>query len=153
MDGWMDGWIGYVSYTWRHAVLAAIGFWRQRKLSYIPGLSSRRVDRSLMGMAAVFALYAFFAGLVVPSAPFFPASILNYAAFKDAVGIPAQFFRAVCALLMAYLITGILHIFNVESQNRLEKANALVSAHFYSLSVQMAGFLAADTLATSGGWH
>jgi hypothetical protein len=83
-------------------VLTAIGFWRQRKLSYIQGLSSRRVDRSLMGMAAVFALYAFFAGLVVPRAPFFPASVLNYAMFKDAVGIPVQLFRAACALLMAY---------------------------------------------------
>jgi len=105
-------------------VLTAIGFWRQRKLSYIQGLSSRRVDRSLMGMAAVFALYAFFTGLVVPSGLFFPASVLNYATFKDAVGIPVQLFRAACALLMAYFITGILNIFDLESENRLEKANA-----------------------------
>src|SRR5712664_2502563 len=77
-----------------------------------------------MGMAAVFALYAFFAGLVVPRAPFFPASVLNYATFKDAVGIPVQLFRAACALLMAYFITGILNIFDLESENRLEKANA-----------------------------
>jgi hypothetical protein len=105
-------------------VLTAIGFWRQRKLSYIQGLSSRQVDRSLMGMAAVFALYAFFTGLVVPSGLFFPASVLNYAAFKDAVGIPVQIFRAACALLMAYFITGILNIFDLESENRLEKANA-----------------------------
>jgi hypothetical protein len=108
-------------------VLTAIGFWRQRKLSYIQGLSSRRVDRSLMGMAAVFALYAFFAGLVVPRAPFFPASVLNYATFKDAVGIPVQLFRAACALLMAYFITGILNVFDLESENRLEKANAELS--------------------------
>ena len=81
------------------AILAAIGFWQQRKLSDIQGLSSYRVDRSLMGMAAVFALYAFLAGLVVPSAPFFPASVLNYATFKDAVGIPVQLFRGACALL------------------------------------------------------
>src|SRR5712664_4491612 len=77
-----------------------------------------------MGMAAVFALYAFFAGLVVPRAPFFPASVLNYATFKDAVGIPVQLFRAACALLMAYFITSILNIFDLESENRLEKANA-----------------------------
>ena len=63
-------------------VLTAIGFWRQRKLSYIQGLGSGQVDRSLMGMAAVFALYAFFAGLVVPRAPFFPASVLNYTTFQ-----------------------------------------------------------------------
>jgi signal transduction histidine kinase len=109
------------------AVLTALGFWRQRKLSYIQGLSSRHLDRSLIGMAAVFALYAFFAGLVVPRAPFFLASILNYATFKDAVGIPVQLFRAACALPMAYFITGILNVFNLESQSRLEKANAELS--------------------------
>jgi signal transduction histidine kinase/CheY-like chemotaxis protein len=106
------------------AILAAIGFWQQRKSSDIQGLSSYRVDRSLMGMAAVFALYAFFAGLVVPSAPFFPASVLNYATFKDAAGLPVQLFRAACALLAAHFITGILSIFNLESRSRLEKANA-----------------------------
>src|ERR1700730_15429101 len=109
------------------AILTAIGFWRQRKFSDIQGLSSYQVDRSLMGMAAVFVLYAFFAGLVVPSAPFFPASVLNYATFKDAVGIPVQLFRTACALLMAHFITGILNMFNLESQNRLEKTNAELS--------------------------
>src|SRR5580704_17834852 len=109
------------------AILAAIGFWQQRKLSDIQGLNSDRVDRSLMVMAAVFAAYAFFAGLVVPKAPFFPASVLNYATFKDAVGIPVQVFRTACALLAAHFITGILNIFNLESQSRLEKANAGLS--------------------------
>jgi two-component system sensor histidine kinase/response regulator len=74
-------------------------------------------------MAAVFAFYAFFAGLVVPSGPFFPASVLNYATFKDVVGFPVQLFRAACALLAAHFITGILNIFRLESESRLEKAN------------------------------
>jgi signal transduction histidine kinase/CheY-like chemotaxis protein/HPt (histidine-containing phosphotransfer) domain-containing protein len=105
------------------ATLAAIGFWRQRKSSDIQCLSSCHVERSLMAMAATFALYAFFAGLVVPGAPFFPASVLNYATFQDAVGIPVQLFRAACALLAAYFISGLLNIFNLESQTRLKKVN------------------------------
>jgi methyl-accepting chemotaxis protein len=109
------------------AILTAIGFWQQRKLSDIQSLSSYRVDRSLVGMVAVFALYAFFAGLVVPRASFFPASVFNYATFENAVGIPVQVFRAACALLAAYFITGILNIFNLESKSRLEKANAELS--------------------------
>jgi hypothetical protein len=109
------------------AILAAIGFWQQRKSPEIQGLSSYHVDRSLMGMAAIFALYAFFAGLVVPRAPFVPASVLNYATFKDAVGIPVQIFRMACALLAAHFITGILNIFNLESEGRLEKGNAGLS--------------------------
>jgi signal transduction histidine kinase/CheY-like chemotaxis protein len=109
------------------AILTASGFWRQRKLSGIQGFSANHVDRSLLAMATVFALYAFFAGLVVPTASFFPASILNYATFKDVVGIPIQLFRTVCALLAAYFISGILNIFNLESQSRLERVNAELS--------------------------
>jgi signal transduction histidine kinase/CheY-like chemotaxis protein len=109
------------------AILTAIGFWQQRKSPEIQRLNSYHVDRSLMGMASIFALYAFFAGLLVPSAPFFPASVLNYATFKNAVGIPVQIFRMACALLAAHFITGILNIFNLESQSRLEKANAGLS--------------------------
>jgi signal transduction histidine kinase len=106
------------------AVLTSIGFWRQRKLSDIQGLSSNQVDRSLMAMAAVFGVYAFLAGLLVPGAPFFPASVLNYATFEDTVGVPVQFFRTACALLAAYFIAGILNIFDFESKSRLEKINA-----------------------------
>src|ERR1700676_4758369 len=109
------------------ALLTAIGFWQQRKLSDIQGLSVNQVDRSLMGMAVAFTLYAFFAGLVVPSGPFFPASVFNSATFKDVVGLPVQLFRAACALPMAYFITGILNIFKLESRSRLEKANAELS--------------------------
>jgi len=109
------------------AIFAAVGFWQQRKSPEIQNLGSYHVDRSLIGMAAIFALYAFFSGLLVPSGPFFPASVLNYATFKDAVGIPVQIFRMACALLAAHFITGILNIFNLESQSRLEKANAGLS--------------------------
>ena len=109
------------------AILAAIGFWQHLKSSDIRGLSSYPVDRSLMGMATVFAFYAFFAGLVVPGGPFFPASVLNYATFKDVVGFPVQLFRAACALLAAHFITGILNIFRLESEGRLEKANVGLS--------------------------
>jgi signal transduction histidine kinase/DNA-binding response OmpR family regulator len=119
------------------AILTAIGFWRQRNLSDVQGLSSYHVDRSLMAMAAVFALYAFFAGLVVPGAPFFPSSVLNYATFKDAVGIPVQLFRAACALLAAYFISGILNIFNLESQTRLEKVNADLSQNNEQLEARV----------------
>jgi signal transduction histidine kinase/CheY-like chemotaxis protein len=119
------------------AILTAIGFWQQRKLSDIQGLSSNRVDRSLMAMAAVFGLYAFLAGLVVPSAHFFPASILNYTTLKDAVGIPVQLFRAACALLAAYFISGILNIFNLESQTRLVKVNAELSQNNEQLETKV----------------
>jgi hypothetical protein len=73
-------------------VLAAIGFWRQRKLSYTEGLNFRQADRSLMGMAAVFAVYAFFAGLVVPSAPFSQHQYLITRRSRTPSGFPSRFF-------------------------------------------------------------
>jgi signal transduction histidine kinase len=109
------------------ATLASIGFLRQRRLSDIQGLNSNQVDRSLMAMAAVFAIYAVLAGLLVPMAPFFPASVLNYATFEDTVGIPVQLFRTACALLAAYFAASLLNIFNLESKSRLKKINAELS--------------------------
>jgi two-component system sensor histidine kinase/response regulator len=109
------------------AILTAIGFWKQRHLSDIQSLSSYHVDRSLIAMAAIFAFYALFAGLVVPSTSFFPASLLNYETFRGGTGIPVQLFRMGCALLAAYFIAGILNIFNLESQRRLEKLNSELS--------------------------
>jgi hypothetical protein len=109
------------------AILAAIGFWKQRKLSDIQSLSSYHVDRNLIAMAVIFAFYALFAGLVVPSTSFFPASLLNYETFRGGVGIPVQLFRMGCALLAAYFIAGILNIFNLESQSRLQKLNSELS--------------------------
>jgi signal transduction histidine kinase/CheY-like chemotaxis protein len=130
VSGFSDPWLLLSQILMRYllgfpgATLTAIGFWRQRKLSEIQGFSFDHMDRSLMGMATVFALYAFFAGLIVPAAPFFLASVLNYATFQEAAGIPVQFIRAACALLAAYFITSILNIFNLESEGRLAKANA-----------------------------
>src|SRR5260370_16708447 len=109
------------------ATLVAIGFWEQKKLFRAQALSLHRVDRSLMLMAAAFALYAVLAGLVVPKGSFFPASVLNYATFIDAIKIPVQIFRAACALLAAYSISGILNIFDRESKSRLEKINTELS--------------------------
>jgi signal transduction histidine kinase/CheY-like chemotaxis protein len=109
------------------AVLSAVGIWHYRRSSEIQSLRSPQVDRSLRGMAVVFACYAVFAGLVVPGAAFFPASVLNYATFLGAVGVPIQIGRAACALASAYYVIGILNIFNLESQSRLERANAALS--------------------------
>jgi heavy metal sensor kinase len=91
------------------AILAAVGFWKQRKLSDIKSLNSYHVDRSLTAMAVIFAFYALFAGLVVPGTSFFPASLLNYETFRGGLGIPVQLFRMGCALLAAYFIADMLN--------------------------------------------
>jgi signal transduction histidine kinase/DNA-binding response OmpR family regulator len=109
------------------ATLTAVGVWQYRRSPEIRHLGSPRVDRNLTGMAVAFGLYAVCAGLVVPAAAVFPASVLNYATFLGAVGFPIQLARAACALAAARYVIGILHIFNLESRIRLERANAALS--------------------------
>jgi hypothetical protein len=70
-----------------------------------------------------FLCYGFFAGIVVPAAGFFPASIINYAVFLDKVGVPVQLFRTLCAVALAYSVTRILSIFEWETIDSLRRAH------------------------------
>jgi diguanylate cyclase (GGDEF)-like protein len=54
--------------------------------------------------AAGFALYAGAAGLVVPEAPFWPASLLNYGSFSRVIDMPVQFVRGLLACSIAFSI-------------------------------------------------
>lgn len=49
------------------------------------------------------AAYAVSAGLVVPKAPFFPASIVNHDSFMQVTGLPVQLVRCIIACLIACL--------------------------------------------------
>jgi two-component system sensor histidine kinase/response regulator len=51
--------------------------------------------------AVVMALYAVAAGVIVPKAPFFPASLLNHESFFNITDIPIQLVRGVLAVLLA----------------------------------------------------
>jgi signal transduction histidine kinase/CheY-like chemotaxis protein len=104
------------------SILAAIGFAKHGRLSRSDSISDRKIRRSMLGMAACFAVYSFLAGCVVPAASFFPASALNYTTFFQTIGIPVQIFRAGCAICAAFLVHGVLSIFTLESKTRLEDA-------------------------------
>ncbi len=104
------------------SVFAAAGFAEHASVSQNGDSSNPKIRRSMMGMACCFAAYSFLAGWVVPSASFFPASVLNYKTFIDVVGIPVQFFRAACAVCAAFLINGVLSVFTIEYKTKLQGA-------------------------------
>ena len=54
-----------------------------------------------------FALYAICAGLIVPAASFWPASVLNYGSFQNVTGLPIQLVRGLLACWMAFSIWAI----------------------------------------------
>jgi len=82
-----------------------------------------QLNRMMKVTVGSFLFYGFFSGMIVPDAWFFPASIFNYTAFIERVGIPIQFFRTFCAASMAYAVTRILSIFEWETIDSLREAH------------------------------
>jgi len=80
--------------------------------------------RDCAWLAGIFAANAFFAGLIVPPQPFFPASLLNIVTYTATVGVPPQAFRAVAAVGIAYFVVRILRVFDYQRRLDLERANA-----------------------------
>jgi PAS domain S-box-containing protein/putative nucleotidyltransferase with HDIG domain len=81
------------------------------------------VKRYLKISASAFLAYGLFAGLIVPQADFFPASILNYPTFSALTGIPVQVFRAFCAAIIAYSMIRVLAVFDWEIKVSLRDSN------------------------------
>ncbi|XSG81417.1 MAG: sensor domain-containing diguanylate cyclase [Methyloligella sp. ZOD6] len=59
------------------------------------------------GTAIGFVLYGVMAGMIVPEAPIWPASVLNYAWFTDLTGLPIQLVRGLLACWMSFAIWSI----------------------------------------------
>jgi PAS domain S-box-containing protein len=78
--------------------------------------------RLLKTSAGAFFFYAIFAGLVVPFAGFFPASVINYSLFTKVLGTPVQVFRTACALTVMYSMVSLLRIFERETKTALRES-------------------------------
>jgi diguanylate cyclase (GGDEF)-like protein/PAS domain S-box-containing protein len=76
--------------------------------------------------AIAFIAYGLAGGLVVPRADSGLAAWLNHDTFREAVGIPVQLMRAICAVLITFAVGHILRVFHLE--NGLALRNALRDA-------------------------
>jgi signal transduction histidine kinase/DNA-binding response OmpR family regulator len=103
------------------SLLVAAGFFRQSQSREIKKINSSAVLRNMRGMAVVFFVYALLAGVIVPKAPFPPATFINYTSFENMFGLPVQIFRAAFSVLAAWFIMGILNAFSAISYGELEK--------------------------------
>ena len=114
-----DVWLRYLLYL-PGSLLAAAGFWLEgRRLA---GLSYPQIAGDCRWTAWAFVGNAIMAGLVVPPASMFPASVLNYDRFLSVVGVPPQLFRAGIAALIAVLTLRVLRVFEQEASRRLAQA-------------------------------
>ncbi len=106
------------------SLLTAIGFCRKSGFADVARLDDGRIRRAMLGIAVCFAAYAVLAGVIVPRALYFPASVLNYESFMNFTGAPVQLWRAVCAICAAFLIMPVMRLFTRESRYALEAAVA-----------------------------
>jgi signal transduction histidine kinase len=122
-----DGWARYFLCL-PGALLACAGLLRQAgQMRY---LHLPRIPGYLTGAAIAFAVYALAGGLIVPTAPLFPANLLNYALLDRTVHIPAPVFRSLCGLAMAFFTVRSLEVFRVEMERRIaemEQAHLLAA--------------------------
>ncbi|MDO8672935.1 MAG: sensor histidine kinase, partial [Dehalococcoidia bacterium] len=112
-------------------ILSAVALLSQRPILKAMGLNS--AARDCVGGAAALGLKGVASGLIVSSASFFPASVLNYSWFVETVGLPVAVFRALAAVFITYFILRVMHHFEVRRQQERE----YVSYQLKRLSIQV----------------
>lgn len=85
-------------------------------------LGFTRIRPHLCGAAWSFFLYAVIAGVLVPPAPFLPASLINRQLLSSGLGFPPPIARALAGILIAYFVIRSLKMFEVEMRRRLEES-------------------------------
>lgn len=106
-------------------ILTAFAFYI--RLEDLKDVHLQRVKLSLKILIVTFLLYAFSAGLIVPDAPYPPASIFNYSNFKDTFGFPIQLLRTVLAIVSMIAVIEVLNIFSLEADLKLKKLASIDS--------------------------
>jgi len=112
-----DGWSRYLL-AFPGAILAHLGLLRQARQMRDRDLLP--IARYLRGAAVAFSVYALVGGIIVPTAPVFPANLLNYALLDRTIQLPAPVFRSLCGMAMAFFMVRSLEVFQVETDRRLE---------------------------------
>jgi signal transduction histidine kinase len=103
------------------SVLAALALLAERPRFVALGV--RSTAGYCVAAAAAFAANAVVTGLVVPPAPYFPASFMNFASFSRFTGISPQIISAGAAVVVAYCVVQILSVFEVERSRQLARAD------------------------------
>ncbi len=94
-------------------------------------------ETNLKIAAYAFLFYTVFTGMIVPEAPFFPASFFNYRTFLSTTGIPVEIFRAVSVLAITYAMTRLLHAFEVEQTQSMKRVNEELEARVAARTAEL----------------
>jgi signal transduction histidine kinase len=102
------------------SLLSAYGILKQK--DDLLSLEQPQIIRHLRWTAAMFVLYALFAGLIVPKATFFPANWLNIQNLFQLTGFPVAVYRAVICTVIAYFVIRLTAVFSYEYSQQLADA-------------------------------
>jgi signal transduction histidine kinase len=122
----MDAWRAIANALSRYFIclpaglIAAYGLRQQTNRRIVP-LNVPVIVQNLRFAGISMAVYGILAGAIPPAVPFFPGTILNLQTFTEFVGIPVLVFRSLIALVMTVTIINGLEIFDLETQQRIEK--------------------------------
>lgn len=141
----IDIWSRYLLYL-PGSILAGIGFIRQWKVQKVLGFKD--VSRLMLGAGMAFLFEAFVVGLIVPAAPYGPASYYNYdrvvnnafagesssqleafglTAWLDyervleTTGLPIQFWRLLSAIAVTFFVVRGLDVFDTIQKRQLKE--------------------------------
>lgn len=104
------------------ASIAAVGLLSQ--VSVLQSMRMPQIARYAGWGGVAFLCLAFASGLIVPPAPYPPASVLNYAEFAERTGVPPQILWALIAIAIAFFIIRMLNLFEIERRRQLDAVEA-----------------------------
>lgn len=125
-DFWTTGtiWARYLL-CFPGGILVSSGLFLYYKLE-IKILNPLGVKKYFNLICVSFFFYGILGGLIVPKGLFFPSNYINTDSFANMIHIPVQLFRALCAITVAWGVSGILKIFNWEIRTKLEEAQLML---------------------------
>ncbi|WP_366922078.1 sensor histidine kinase [Metallumcola ferriviriculae] len=115
-----ESWSRYIL-AFPGGILAAYGLALQ--VHDVKKIGDRSVLTNLFGAIAALLFFAFFSGLVIPQNVGGLSRVLNAATFKAGVGLPVEFFRTGTAFMIAWCITSMLSVFELEKQRQLDESH------------------------------
>ncbi|WP_374256615.1 response regulator [Aquabacterium sp.] len=117
-------WSRYV-YGGTASLFTGLGFLAYCRHRIQPSLESedfRIIWRGCVSTGLAFVAYALLGGWIVPAADWGLPAHFNQDTFLAATGVPVQWFRAGCAVIIAVAVTFILRVFHVERAEHLSNA-------------------------------
>lgn len=120
----IQNWHGFATALTRYilcipaAIVTVIGLFRQVKVQIEP-MKIPHIGRMLKLAAGAIAAYGVLAGLIVPKASIFPASIINIDSFTELFIAPPYVFRSVAGLVLLFAMLRALEVFHIETDRMI----------------------------------